>query len=111
MARKELYSLPGYVSNFRLRNFATGAYKHDCPICKTDYYGDKRSGMCLGCAIKAVEEKILQCGEAPHQHAQAAVCPTCSGKVVVYEEICTKCGLTFDPGTCKRAADTTPKTT
>ena len=57
MAREITYRLDA-VKNFRLLNFATGSYSCTCSICGDHFIGDKRAVMCLGCAIKAAEEKF-----------------------------------------------------
>jgi len=40
------------VSNFKLNGFATGAYQCHCSSCKKKFIGDKRSIICLECAIQ-----------------------------------------------------------
>ncbi len=58
MTREIKYGLNS-VGNFRLLNFATGGYSCKCAVCGTEFFGDKRATMCLGCAIEIVE-KIYQ---------------------------------------------------
>ena len=48
----------GTVCNFHLNGFATGDYSCHCVICKINYSGDKRSHLCLGCAIKDMKKTI-----------------------------------------------------
>lgn len=45
----------GSVSNFKLLGFATGKYKCICACCNKEFMGDKRSTMCLECAIAEVD--------------------------------------------------------
>jgi len=55
------------VGNFRLLNFATGAYMCKCLVCGKEFTGDKRAIQCLGCAIKAAE---ASCAELQSLKAQ-----------------------------------------
>lgn len=48
----------GSVSNFKLLGFATGKYLCKCSCCKKEFMGDKRSVMCLECAIAEVEKEL-----------------------------------------------------
>ena len=43
-----------------------------------------------------------KCVKAALLSKRVAICDSCQGDVVVYEEICTVCGMRFDPGACKR---------
>ena len=55
MAQNIEYGLNS-VKNFRLFNFATGAYQCKCCLCGKEFSGDKFAQWCLECAIKAAEE-------------------------------------------------------
>ena len=55
MAQNIEYGLHS-VKNFRLFNFATGAYQCKCCLCGKKFFGDKYAQWCLECAIKAAVE-------------------------------------------------------
>ena len=57
--KQEIKYIEGYAGNFRLLGFATGKYFCICRICRNRFIGDKRSVMCLLCAIEEIEKNQL----------------------------------------------------
>lgn len=65
----------GAVYDFKLFGFATGEYQCLCSICNRTFFGDKRSSMCLGCAIKRAESLAKQ--PHPAHDIDYTKCPNC----------------------------------
>jgi hypothetical protein len=83
----------GAVADFKLFGFATGSYSCKCN-CGVEFIGDKRSSMCLGCAIKKAE---FLSDEPPTIHnSDYTTCPECGGAASILDLVggCETCNNT-----------------
>ena len=52
------YDIDKGVNNFRIGGFATGHYYCQCVLCGKNFFGDKKTAVCLKCVIEDCEQLL-----------------------------------------------------